>query len=516
MERIDITPDVSLLRKSGEVNYKIPDALAELVDNEIDAKLPGVRLRVEVKTGQRKRDKYIEVAGNGRGMSRVEASKAMVMAHSTKTGAAIGEFGMGMKTACSNLGAKFEIITTAPDADCALRLVYDEDEFLRAGKWEIAMEEVPKPFHHGTVITITDLKVNLYAGTKNTLMSRFSKIFKHFIASGDVEIIVNDDAVEPYLYDTIPEYDTPIEFEVGGKRVHGWASLMRRGSGKNQYGFDLIRNNRVVSQYQKLGFSPSAGLTRLIGELHLDEFPVVNNKTDFRRDTIEWDEMEKRLNEEFIADLKRESRRMANPTKFAPRQEAEVDEHIEDLREALKSDEFQEDVDRRSLDAELADDVVEGPIPFRVPGEDSGARTSNEDESSASLDSETPTDTTRQRLQRVRTTFRSLRIEHNLAHLGRDSAYKIWDMEGVDKNKRLAVTTNVDHPFAHLIADEMVLWVKHNIVEAVAELLSRETGKTETMLLYKSDILKHIGKMKLEAEEAPAYREATEGATSSA
>src|SRR5919106_1468330 len=108
---VDITPDITLLSKSGEVNYTIPKAVAELVDNEI---------------------------------------KAMVMAYSKKRKGSIGEFGLGMKTACSNLGAEFEVVTATMDADSAIRIHHDEEHFIANGRWEIALEEVEKPFDHGT------------------------------------------------------------------------------------------------------------------------------------------------------------------------------------------------------------------------------------------------------------------------------------------------------------------------------------------------------------------------------
>ena len=52
---VDITPDVSLLKKAGEVNYKIPDAVGELVDNPLDEREPGQKLTIEVIVGQRRR-----------------------------------------------------------------------------------------------------------------------------------------------------------------------------------------------------------------------------------------------------------------------------------------------------------------------------------------------------------------------------------------------------------------------------------------------------------------------------
>src|SRR4051812_28338112 len=205
--KIDITPDVSLMRKAGEVNFRLPQAVAELVDNSVDERLPNKKLTVEVTVGQKRGQKRIIVADNGGGMTPEKAEKAMVMAYSNKSGDSIGEFGIGMKAACSFLGSRFEVVTATADAERATRIVYDEEEFMRAGTWEIELEEIDKPFDHGTIITITKLKVNLYAGSKNTLMDKFSKIFKHFIAAGDAEILVNEAPVEPYIPETMKEYD---------------------------------------------------------------------------------------------------------------------------------------------------------------------------------------------------------------------------------------------------------------------------------------------------------------------
>jgi hypothetical protein len=46
-----------------------------------------------------------------------------------------------------------------------------------------------------------------------------------------------------------------------------------------------------------------------------------------------------------------------------------------------------------------------------------------------------------------------------------------------------------------------MLWIKHNIVEAVAEYFTDSTGRTDAMLLIKSDNFKHVGKMKMEVVE---------------
>jgi hypothetical protein len=504
---VDITPDVSLLRKSGEVNYKIPDAVAELVDNPLDEQEPGKKLTIEVTVGQRKGEKYLQVVDDARGMTPDQAASAMVMARSSKTSGKIGEFGMGMKTACSNLGGHFEIITCTADAELATRLVYDEEAFITAGRWEIVMEEVEKPFPHGTSIVITKPKTNFYAGVKNTMLQKFGKLFKHYVASGNVEILVNDEPVEPYVPDTISEYDTNLRFEVNGKVVKGWASLARQGSAKGAYGFDLIRQNRVIKEHVKIGFAPGAAVTRVVGELHLDDFPVTNNKTDFRVDTEEWQALIKQLTEALL-DLTRESRKMANPGRnLAAKDQEDVKQYINDVKDSLKTTELAQDLDRRALDAELSDEFADGPLPFNLPSSDSqgdpadtsdlidGAGRQGSSAGSGDSRGDGGSAVGQHRLNRVKTQLRNIVIEHQVMRLGKDTPYKIWEVEGVGNHKKLVVTTNIDHPFYSVIGDGFLLWIKHNIVESVAEFFSSATGRTESMLLIKSDILKHIGKM---------------------
>jgi hypothetical protein len=504
---IDITPDVTLLKKSGEVNYKIPQALAELADNPIDARIPGQKLTVEITAGKKDGKSRIVIADDAAGMTADEAAKAMVMAHSNKGHGAIGEFGLGLKTACSFLGSRFSILTCTSDAKKAIELVYDEDDFIRKGEWSIEMNEVRKTFDHGTRIEIEDLKVNLYAGVKETVLGKFAKTFKHFVAAGDVEILVNGDPVVPHIADTIKEYDTELDFTVAGKRVRGWVSIATRGTGKGQYGFDLIRHNRVLAEHEKIGFKSGAGTTRVVGELYLDDFPVVNNKTAFRQDTQAWNDMVGALEEQII-DVVRQSRKLANPGKegLAPKDEAELKEHLENVKEALKSEELQGDLDRRALDADLSDAFTDGPLPFRLPSDAEGADDESggsprEDENTARSNRPDLPSLERHRLNRVKTQLRELRIEHQIARLGSGSLYKIWDVEGVGARKVLSVTTNSDHPMYMATRDSFMLWMKHNIIEAVAEFFTEETGKTDAMLLVKSDVLKHVSKMEIEIAE---------------
>jgi hypothetical protein len=517
---VDITPDVSLIKKAGEVNYTIPMAMAELIDNPLDERVPGEKLVVDITVGQRGGAPNIVIRDNAAGMDGTKLRDAMVMARSTKGPEKYGEFGEGLKTSCSFLGETFRIDSTPVGSNNSYSVLYDERSFLAGRKWEISIDEFAKPADvtHGTAINISNLKVNLYAGVKNTLQDSFGRVFRYLLESGELDININDDPVVPIYPETLPEYRTDIEFEVQGKRVWGWASLLRAGSGRGQYGITLIRLNRIVKEFDKLAMRggtglANAGLTRVYGEIHLDGFRVVNNKVDFRRDTPEWDEFVTGLNEK-LKDLKRESRKMANPGRsITPKAKADVEVFTQKVQDVIRADQLHADLDRHALDTALGDSFGEGKLPFHVTASDSGEGSDEAAvDKTAGDDAETfdrlvgTRRTINERVKRLKTQLRGLRIEHDIRGLGRDSAYKIWTEDGVGARKKLIVTTNIDHPIYSAFPDtDFVLWVRLNIVEAVAEYLSSASGLTDQMLLLKSDILKHIGKMELEmAEETEA------------
>ena len=73
---VDITPDKSLVKKLGLSGYRTEQALAELVDNSIDARIDGARETVAVLLdfdGRR-----IVVSDDGRGMDGERLAGAMV------------------------------------------------------------------------------------------------------------------------------------------------------------------------------------------------------------------------------------------------------------------------------------------------------------------------------------------------------------------------------------------------------------------------------------------------------
>lgn len=280
---VDITPDPSLLPKLGHAGYSVIEALSELIDNSIDARLVGSPLRIYIEMSEG----TISIRDNARGMSSEELGKAMTLGLSTKEGM-LGSFGLGLKTACTSLGKRFEILTRPLDGEVIYRLVFDEDEWGKTGKWtEYKIDRLIGRGldEHGTKITVSKLRV--WYGNLVTIAKReFGQRYYPFLEGGDVEIFVNLRACDPAPPQTL--WKEPFELRTRrGDLIKGWVGAKkvetkraRKGQGQ-EYGFNLYRNGRLVKAYEAVGFNRHPELRRLVGEIHLDALPVTHNKREF-------------------------------------------------------------------------------------------------------------------------------------------------------------------------------------------------------------------------------------------
>ena len=103
--RITLAPDPRLVRSLG-ANHTLESAIADLVDNSIDAGASTVWVRLLTNDG---RLVQVEVHDNGSGMDERTIDDAMTIGHQREYNAAdLGHFGMGLKQAafgnCDVLG----------------------------------------------------------------------------------------------------------------------------------------------------------------------------------------------------------------------------------------------------------------------------------------------------------------------------------------------------------------------------------------------------------------------------
>lgn len=302
----------------GQSGHSVADAVAELVDNALDARV-GRRVKVEIRYDAR--DGWIEIADNGRGMGRSELSEALVLGLSAKGDGKIGRFGLGLKTACTSLGSRFEIRTAPASGKVEWVADYDEEEFLRQGDWMLPISRRNKTRPRGTTILIHSSRI--YPALSQSLERNLGSIFRHFIEDGILTLTLNGEVVKAMHQEIDESSVLPLEGEVKGYKVRGWVGLLLVSSQRGWYGFSLVRNRRVIRRHEKIGFRAHPSTARVVGELHLDQFPVNNLKTDFIRETEAWHALEKWVSEQ-IEPVLAMSRALAHAGTFDSRVKAAI------------------------------------------------------------------------------------------------------------------------------------------------------------------------------------------------
>ena len=197
---VDITPDKSLIQKLGLTGYRTAEAISELLDNSIDARITGQPERVDVVLDYG--GKVISISDDGLGMNLEELKNGLTIAKSTKfEKGKLGKFGLGMKSACSTLGKEFTITTSKSDSNSEFFIHYDEKKWLddSSSTWQNFEIETSKKTHpwHGTTIRITKLNVSLYPNQAATLRKNFGIRYEPYIKSEQISLYVNTRECKP-------------------------------------------------------------------------------------------------------------------------------------------------------------------------------------------------------------------------------------------------------------------------------------------------------------------------------
>lgn len=474
IERVDVQPDKSLMPKLGLGGYSIPQALAELVDNAIDARVEGQQLHVRVQIDE----SSISVQDDGTGMDAETLKNALRLAYSEKEGK-LGEFGLGLKTACTSLGKRFDVRTSPTGHRSGYHMWYDEDDWLgrQHGGWVLPFEKESKanPSGHGTQVMITRLTVRTQ-GLVTRLRKDLSQRFHPYIASRHVEIRVNSKRCAPQKMNLIKGSRKDFEVFVRGNRIHGWFGLLEHGSQRGLYGFHTYRRGRMITTYDKIGIPEHPTMARIIGEIHLDYLPVTHNKREFITESREYTEAVQALEEEF-KDLVRQARQAAVPDRLTRRVKEKLDSWKDWLQEALKSPELAgyrlpagaafevadpsdvPDSMRREVDVELRAPSTESPT--QLP-EATGDR------------ERVPKKTHTEKRNTVRIKGKQFEYKHDFSPLGLEAP---WKEHSVDESRRLIeIYTNTDFPSYHT-TDDVVFYAVIHIAESLAEIMVSMTGE---------------------------------------
>ncbi len=462
---VDITPDRSLLPKLGFAGYSAPQAVAELVDNAIDARREGAKLHVEIHVSSA----GIEVQDDGVGMERDGIAKAMVLAWSRKRGQ-LGEFGLGLKTACLSLGEAFEV-KSSPGGTVEYRVTYDPEAWMAASRsWKLRLEEARvRRRKAGTTIRVRRLKV-YYPRLPTIIRLDLQRRFSPYIRSRGLDLRVNGRSAEIEEVRLLPGSRRAFNLRTrGGRAVAGWCGLLAEGSTKGYYGFHTYRRNRMITTFDKIGIGEDPRISRIIGEIHLDQVPVTHNKREFVRESREYREAASLLAREFKA-LVREARRQASLDTVTPTVMREVRSWQRKIVQAFESPDFRRFALRfRRLAAAVG-------APAGAGG--GGGKAGN----------------ARHGGPAVQVRGRTIPFHHHFSPLGVSAGRKQWNHS---RRLGLDIYTNVDFP-AYATTRDKVFYAVMHVSETLAEFLVRESGEDAARVdEIKELILRKAAELKL-------------------
>jgi len=356
-ESLDIRPSPRLLRMLKYIELNSFQCICELVDNSIDAfdgiinddkTLPEIIVKIP-----KERDienNGILIIDNGIGMNKDQLNSSITAGFSgNNTDDKMGLFGMGFNISTAKLGGITEVTTYRKEDDFKLWVKIDLNKMSENNNFLVPFKKIPKSVDeigsHGTRIEISSLNIEFIKSLRRApnIIKKLGRTYGKILRDRNIKLIYEGKVCKPFAHCTfdrsrIGKNNTPtvidIDKPVGSqryctfcmqwlldsdfncsscgenkniikreKKVKGWIGLQRFFD-QEEYGFDLIRNGRVIKKNDKSLFtfvdeeddfklfeypvdSKYAG-GRFIGELEIDFVPVNFQKTDFERSTKDW------------------------------------------------------------------------------------------------------------------------------------------------------------------------------------------------------------------------------------
>ncbi|WP_096154058.1 ATP-binding protein [Bacillus sp. FJAT-45066] len=291
------TPVIQALRSIG---YNSKTAIADLIDNSIDAKATKITLDFSYNDG----DGSIKIIDNGIGMDEKELQTAMTVGskdpRATRERDELGRFGMGLKTAAFSLGKRLTVISKK-DYKYSFRC-WDLDYVSKENKWllyksipvdiDVDIDEIEGD--NGTIVFIDKLDRFCGYGTKNIVKSGsfFSKVNRiqkylemvfHVLLEREILLEINDNQLlpwNPFLEGNPRCYEGEIQYlQSNGKKVVVTPYVLPHPSTFNikehkeaggvkgwrdHQGFYIYRENRLVSYGDWFGLFPKDAISELV------------------------------------------------------------------------------------------------------------------------------------------------------------------------------------------------------------------------------------------------------------
>jgi hypothetical protein len=288
-------------------NFKsAADALNELVDNAVNYRW-GQQLHVSVSYDRK--DLLVVESDGGRGMGASEIGTWLCWGEGDSHGAMdISRYHQGGKAASGFLGNKVRM-WAKHKGENEVWLFEDEDWAQRSAPKNygapvrVAQAALPATMRsldldRGHVrIEISRLKSGRSKNLQ-VLGKHLASTYKVLLEEGKVSIEVDGQPVLPLAIPLSTAVDR-VEIEVKlskGRSAHGWAGRLNKAELTSNLGsgLRLLHSGRLICDGEWFGYNHSGkgALDSLIGELHLERFTPIPNKTNFmeRSDDV-WEEL---------------------------------------------------------------------------------------------------------------------------------------------------------------------------------------------------------------------------------
>lgn len=313
---INIRPTTSVYATYQRLSYKPWYAIAEFVDNSTQSYFQnrnelqnilsnyslGPKLTVEIIYDSV--ENTLTIFDNAYGMEMEDFRRAIILDSPPKDHSGRSEFGMGLKTAACWFGSNWTVESTRLGSERTLMATIDVNDLVKSKAESIvyAEKKVEKDKHF-TRITIRDVHNPIRGRTINRVHEHLCSIYRQDLRSGEVKLLWNGVPLtfdDPHLYEEIDSngndklWKKELNFYVPWTRnntelkVNGWIGIRKQGKQRDA-GFVLMRRGRVILGGPGEGYKPSEVFgqansfrsQRLIGELHLDDWPVTQAKDGF-------------------------------------------------------------------------------------------------------------------------------------------------------------------------------------------------------------------------------------------
>ncbi|MDP8240505.1 MAG: ATP-binding protein [Candidatus Hatepunaea meridiana] len=307
-------------------------ALAEFVDNstqayfnnreELDREFEKAdeKLTVRIEYSNDGQNSVLRIIDNSIGMSESELENAVTLGKPPLDTSGRSKYGLGMKTAACWFGNMWRIETKKLNEDNIHSVQFNIPEIIK-GKRDLNFGSIlsDSKSEHYTIIEIKSLHQNFYGRTIGKVKDYLRSMYRIDLVDYELQLYWQNELLswdwDEQIYDRLivnadgTKAKRDFEFLVGGKKVFGWAGVLRDGSRANA-GFSIIQANRVIkgwpdSYRPETIFGPQAGGSndlinqRFVGMLYLDGFEVSHTKDQIMFSEDEKEYLEAELLKEF-------------------------------------------------------------------------------------------------------------------------------------------------------------------------------------------------------------------------